>query len=553
LLRPAVKVESVFTKAKSSKIKTSVGYVWDRMKLRWCLKRSRKTDSTWLTFAGIIALLICVAAPHAFAQEQADAGLTLAQAQAAVAQAQAAYVQAQAEAKVEMKSIVNCGTFSGAELATCRHEAAAQGSAINRRLADIGKVQVKAQSELNRQTRDAERTARAASASNTQVSRPESIINPTPSIEQPAGVPATSENHDSRISSGTTSADGSLDVYSKNCKAGDGRACFNLGAALSTDWKNDVRTRLAFQSGCQLHNRDSCYKIAAMYETGHGVSKDTNQARVYYKQGCTLGDADSCKRAESLSPAPLPSDPIDPALMPALESFLTLPDMADALTYVPGTMQITELVHYPKNPAYQRATVYFQAVHKWDGLQAKTGRNIEIRNGQPACVLAESGGVYDEVYYHCLPVYESADLAKIAGDQTLRTHMSADKRAEATLDARNRREPGTELNDADKACLKDTYETYYTSEQGACTQYFASSQGIQGCATYAQVSMPHTRTHVTNTCKRPLKFRDMCGNSYFGDHDVKPGAEFILAFPLLAISLIRSMLKIDCSAPRRLL
>jgi hypothetical protein len=100
----------------------------------------------------------------------------------------------------------------------------------------------------------------------------------------------------------------------------------------------------------------------------------------------------------------------------------------------------------------------------------------------------------------------------------------ADRRA-AELVARSdsARRPGTELSDADLACLKEGKEVYYTYENGRCLSGVQFSNGSTSCDRYESLQIPHARYTLENICSRTISIEEFCGSSSFSWGTLLPG------------------------------
>jgi hypothetical protein len=158
-LQSVVKAKVFLFHGKPMRINGLRDYACDYDEARCGLKRLGR-NIWWSAFAGMIALLVCVAAGRAFAQTQTEAqaqNQTQAQAQQ-LADAEAALAQAQADAK----NHIDCGGFSGIARTVCNHGAAAQVSAHNKRVADAQKLVQQLRAEAAQQKDDARRDAATA-------------------------------------------------------------------------------------------------------------------------------------------------------------------------------------------------------------------------------------------------------------------------------------------------------------------------------------------------------------------------------------------------------
>ena len=103
-----------------------------------------------------------------------------------------------------------------------------------------------------------------------------------------------------------------IEYLTKGCNLKDGSLCYSLAniyqkaikqnkeyieymdstKKFAVPSKEDVAN--LYRKACSYNDRDSCYKLGLLYETGFGVNKDSNKADDFIIKACELEDSTAC-------------------------------------------------------------------------------------------------------------------------------------------------------------------------------------------------------------------------------------------------------------------
>lgn len=101
---------------------------------------------------------------------------------------------------------------------------------------------------------------------------------------------------DSTVSSLEPTVDEATQTLLDACEEQNAIACTRAGILFAQDEsKSDpAKARDLFRRACELKDRDGCFNLARMLETGLGGPEDVEAAGALYNQSCDLGHAPSC-------------------------------------------------------------------------------------------------------------------------------------------------------------------------------------------------------------------------------------------------------------------
>jgi hypothetical protein len=261
------------------------------------------------------------------------------------------------------------------------------------------------------------------------------------------------------------------------CRAGDRNQCWKAADFISSRYPEKREAEIR---GCDLGNRDLYYSAGISFERDVNAPDRLNRAVKYFKLACELGNSDGCTRLGSNQGAS-------------------------------GTAAAANLLQTNKNRC-----------NSGDGV---------------ACNMAgylldnSSSGPNDksDVLYFYNRGCKLGNKTACSNGNTIQANLSfarrnADRKT-AELAARNdlSRRPGSDLNQADRACLQNQQESYYTSEKGQCISYYTGPRGSEGCAKYELISVEWTRYNVKNICARSISINEYCGRTSFASATLLPG------------------------------
>lgn len=92
--------------------------------------------------------------------------------------------------------------------------------------------------------------------------------------------------------------DEAASLLDETCARGFALACQERGRRITLSRESTVEdyavARIAFETGCTLGDRESCYQFARLLADGKGGETDLVAARTVYGQACELDHADGC-------------------------------------------------------------------------------------------------------------------------------------------------------------------------------------------------------------------------------------------------------------------
>jgi TPR repeat protein len=95
-----------------------------------------------------------------------------------------------------------------------------------------------------------------------------------------------------------------LELSSRDCDAGDARACGNLGFMYEHGYGVTMDYPLAlslYSKACDMRLAIGCRRLGFMYMFGRSVSPDVSKEKLLFSKGCDGGDEDACTALKSLT------------------------------------------------------------------------------------------------------------------------------------------------------------------------------------------------------------------------------------------------------------
>ena len=85
-----------------------------------------------------------------------------------------------------------------------------------------------------------------------------------------------------------------LDALQKECDAGDGTSCYDLGVLYDNAREGAAqdyqKAAELYSKACKLGNGAGCSNLGFLYDNGSGVAQDGKKAAELYAKACDMGD-----------------------------------------------------------------------------------------------------------------------------------------------------------------------------------------------------------------------------------------------------------------------
>ncbi len=313
-----------------------------------------------------------------------------------------------------------------------------------------------------------------------------------------------------------------MEAFEKACNEGDLASCYQRALSLDTDtWQSlkedKTYVRGLYQKVCDSRGAGfACVRVARMFELGNGVPRDMVRADKLYVQACEDGNSHACYWTKNVNRRLFgegaPPITVDTATLAAMSDNVDLYLLGQGKEMVKGTFELQSVIPFTSTESDSSNRYYLVSVRAkqlWDKSVVSDIFTLRQRGALDYCV---SRARYID-HENCELSYPSREIAIAYGKIEMRQYLGEKERALAKKAAEDRRETGNELNQADKACLKEVTET--TSRREA--QVTDSARDEQFKTVY------DSQLFIKNVCNRRIEFITSCLGVSYGKTSIAPG------------------------------